>query len=243
MNIKKHIPNAITLGNLTCGCISLLLAVQWQFQYAALMVLAAAVFDFFDGFAARMLHTKSDIGKELDSLCDMISFGLAPAFIMYYMLSRTLLLTDMPLYETFNINIIPAACSIIYACCVAVRLAKFNLDTRQTEQFLGLPSPAAAFILISTPFWHLPYNQTSFIIYITVMALLCAAMLCEYPLLSLKFHDFTFKNNAARYALVLCSIALITVCGIKHMLPLAIIPIMLVYIILSIIENHKTNQK
>ena len=241
MDIKKHIPNAITLGNLTCGSIAVLLAAQWQFHYAALMVVSAAVFDFFDGFAARMLHTKSDIGKELDSLCDMVSFGLAPGLIMYYFLSRTTLLTDMPLYEISNINIIPAVCSIVYCCCVAVRLAKFNLDTRQTEQFLGLPSPAAAFVLISIPLWSrsIP-NQTLFIVSISIMVLLCIAMLCEYPLLSLKFHNFSFKNNSARYSFIICCIAVIIVFAIKKILPLAIIPVMFFYIILSIIDNHKT---
>ncbi len=241
MNIKKHIPNAITLGNLACGCIAVLFASQCEFNYAAIMIILASVFDFFDGFAARMLHTKSDIGKELDSLCDMVSFGLAPAFIMYYFLSHSTLLTDIPLYEIYNINIIPAVCSIIYCCCVAIRLAKFNLDTRQTEQFLGLPSPAAAFVLISIPFWSRSLsNQTLCIISIGIIVLLCIAMLCEYPLLSLKFHDFTIKNNILRYILLIIGLILFILLNFMS------IPIIIfIYIILSIIGNtinkHKTN--
>ena len=237
MNIKKHIPNAITLGNLACGCIAILLVMQCEFKYAAIMIILASVFDFFDGFAARMLHTKSDIGKELDSLCDMVSFGFAPAFIIY---SFTLF-TDMPLYEIYNINIniIPAVCSIIYCCCVAIRLAKFNLDTRQTEQFLGLPSPAAAFVLISMPFWSISLNHPTLCI-ISIVVLLCIAMLCEYPLLSLKFHDFTIKNNILRYILLIIGLILVI------LLKFISIPIIIfIYIILSIIGNtinkHKTN--
>ncbi len=236
MDIKKHIPNTITLGNLCCGIIAIMLAAQWQFQYAAIMVLAASVFDFFDGFAARMLHVKSDIGKELDSLSDVVSFGVAPAMIMYYVLYKEALFAGISLYEVCGINIIPAACGMVYACCVALRLGKFNVDTRQGDVFLGLPSPAAAFILVSLPFYA--DTKHSFIIYIALMLFLCAAMLTEYPLMSLKFHDFSFKKNMARYVLIICSVTLIATWQFK-----AIIPVMLIYVILSVINNHKPNQE
>lgn len=236
MDIKKHIPNTITLGNLCCGIIAIMLAAQWKFQYAAMLVLAASVFDFFDGFAARMLHVKSDIGKELDSLSDVVSFGVAPAMIMYYVLYKEALFAGLSLYAVCGINVIPAICGIVYACCVALRLGKFNVDTRQGEVFLGLPSPAAAFVLVSLPFFA--DTKHSFIIYIALMLLMCAAMLTEYPLMSLKFHDFSFKKNMARYVLIVCSVALIIALWFK-----AIIPIMLIYVILSIIDNHKTSKE
>ena len=226
--MKKHIPNTITLFNLSSGCFAILLATQGHLKEAAIMVLLASVFDFLDGFIARLLHVKSETGKELDSLSDVVSFGVAPAMIIYYLY----LTTDICNIQLYDIQIIPACLSVLFPCFVALRLAKFNTDTRQTEVFYGLPSPAAAFVLISFVFFE--QNQYSFFIYTLVIMLLCVFMLVNIPLLSLKFKDFKFYNNIFRYILVFAAVILIALLWFR-----AIVFIILIYVILSLINNIK----
>jgi CDP-diacylglycerol--serine O-phosphatidyltransferase len=233
--MKKHIPNIVTLLNLVSGCFAILLAVQGFLKEAAAMVLLASVFDFFDGMVARLLHVKSDIGKELDSLADVVSFGVAPAMIVY----QLFIPVDITNLTAYNIHIIPACISFLFPCFVALRLAKFNLDTRQTEIFYGLPSPAAAFVLISFPFFS--QNEYSFWIYTIVILFLCVFMLANIPLLSLKFKDFGLKNNIFRYILIGIAAILVVLLTFRS------IPfIILIYICLSLINNiinKKNNSK
>ncbi|MBO4738663.1 MAG: CDP-diacylglycerol--serine O-phosphatidyltransferase [Bacteroidales bacterium] len=226
MAIKKHIPNCITLLNLFCGTAAILLAVNGMLERSAFMIFLAAVFDFFDGLAARALHVKSDIGKELDSLSDIVSFGVAPAFIMYQMLSVSSDYTT----QIWDIRIVPFVVSAVYPCCAALRLAKFNLDTTQTEMFHGLPVPAAAFVILSLQFYNVGAYAAS--IYTAIVILLCFAMLSQFPLLSLKFKNLTIKENIFRYALIGISLILIICLQIR-----AILFIMMTYFILSIIYN------
>ncbi|MDR0603757.1 MAG: CDP-diacylglycerol--serine O-phosphatidyltransferase [Bacteroidales bacterium] len=226
--MKKHIPNTITLFNLACGCFAILLATKGYLKEAAVMVLLASVFDFFDGFAARLLHVKSNTGKELDSLVDMVSFGISPAIIVY----NLYLNTGIYNYEIYGIAAIPALLCILFPCFVALRLAKFNLDARQTEIFYGLPSPAAAFVMISFVFFM--QNTYSFWIYTVVILLLCVFMLVNIPLLSLKFKNMNFGDNIFRYILIIIAIVLVILLGFRS------IPfIILTYIALSIIYNTK----
>jgi CDP-diacylglycerol--serine O-phosphatidyltransferase len=193
---------------------------------AAALVLLASVFDFFDGMVARLLHVKSDVGKELDSLADIVSFGVAPSMIMY----QLFISTEICSLTVCNISVVPAIVSFLFPCFVALRLAKFNLDTRQTEMFYGLPSPAAAFVLISFPFFS--QNKYSFWIYAAVILFLCVFMLANIPLLSLKFKDFSLRNNIFRYLLVLIA------AGLLVFLTFRAIPfIVLIYICLSFIHN------
>jgi CDP-diacylglycerol--serine O-phosphatidyltransferase len=224
--IKKHIPNTITLLNLSSGAIAILLATRGFLKEAAIMVIAASVFDFFDGFAARLLHVKSAIGKELDSLADMVSFGVAPAMIMYALLCKTEI--NSPVF--YKISVLHVFIALLFPCFVALRLAKFNLDTRQTELFYGLPSPAAAFVLISFPFFS--QKEYSFLMYVSVILILCVFMLANIPLLSLKFKDFSLKNNIFRYILIAISAILLIFLTFRS------IPfIILTYICLSFINN------
>jgi CDP-diacylglycerol--serine O-phosphatidyltransferase len=228
--MKKQIPNIITLFNLVSGFFAILLAVRGHFSAAAIMVLLASVFDFFDGLVARLLHVKSETGKELDSLADIVSFGLAPAVIMYQLYVATEVF-DMQIY---NIYIFPAVLSVLFPCFVALRLAKFNTDARQTDIFYGLPSPAAAFVLISFVFF--PKNDYAFLVYTVVIASLCVFMLANIPLMSLKFKDFRFKNNIFRYLLIFTAIILVITLTFRS------IPfIILTYIALSFIKKpeHK----
>ncbi|MDR1792738.1 MAG: CDP-diacylglycerol--serine O-phosphatidyltransferase [Bacteroidales bacterium] len=224
--MKKNIPNLLTLLNLASGAIAILLATQSHTDYAALFLLLAAVFDFLDGFAARILHVKSEVGKELDSLSDMVSFGLAPAMIGVFHLQSI----DNQLFTFSWQNIFFFAFILLYPCCAALRLAKFNLDTRQSEHFLGLPTPAAAFVLMTLQFF--PVIDCISWIYIIVSLFLCILMLIEIPLISLKFKNFYFKENIFRYILILCAAILLIFFHLK-----AVPFIIALYILLSVLQR------
>ena len=136
MSLKQHIPNTITCCNLISGCFSILFSFSGMSVMASVMIFAAGLFDFFDGFTARLLNAHSPIGGELDSLSDVVSFGVAPSFIVAWFLSKTGVG-----WWVHNVNVFPML-AFILAAFAAVRLAKFNIDTRQTTSFIGLPVPA-----------------------------------------------------------------------------------------------------
>ena len=232
MSIKKHIPNTITCLNLFCGGIAIVLASCRKLEYAAIMIITAAIFDFFDGFAARLLKTNSTIGKELDSLSDVVSFGVAPSIITY----QWLLPMDKFNIQIAEIAIVPIIFCLLFACCAALRLAKFNLDNRQSDVFFGLPTPAAAFTLIALPFFE--KNTYMFYIGLCILIVLCFAMLSNIKLLSLKFHNFKIKENFLRYFLVLIGLILIIIFQFK-----AIPIIILIYIVFSLIDNLLTKKE
>ena len=154
MNIKKHIPNAITCCNLLCGCLALVQAFEGNLVYSAYLVGLGAIFDFFDGFAARMLNVSSPIGKDLDSLTDMVTFGVVPGVIMY----KIALFGQQPYVEEATIGLqienvfwskaAPLFCFVV-TIFSAIRLAKFNNDTRQSDSFIGVPTPAIAIFICS----------------------------------------------------------------------------------------------
>ena len=142
MRIKNHIPNAITLLNLLSGIFSIYFGMEGNLLFSAYCIFIAAVFDFFDGFAARLLHAKSDIGEQLDSLADVVSFGVAPGFIMFHMIKLSLGLdfeSSLPFF------------GFIIPLFSALRLAKFNVDENQTDSFIGIPTPAVALLIASFP--------------------------------------------------------------------------------------------
>ncbi len=154
MNIKKHIPNAITCCNLLCGCLAIVQAFEGNLVYAAYLVGMGAIFDFFDGFAARMLKVSSPIGKDLDSLTDMVTFGVVPGVMMYkialfgqqdYVEEASI---GLQIQDNFWSQIIPLFCFVL-TIFSAIRLAKFNNDTRQTDSFIGVPTPAIAIFICS----------------------------------------------------------------------------------------------
>jgi len=233
MMFKKHIPNIITLFNLASGVIAILLASCGRLQEAAYMVVLAAVFDFFDGFAARLLHVKSNIGKELDSLSDVVSFGVAPAVIMYFLLCATGI---NPLVFDQKISVLSAFIAILFPCFVALRLAKFNCDERQTTVFHGLPSPAAAFVLISLPFF--PIFAYSFWIYTGIIVLLCWLMLSDIQLFSLKFTTYKIKDNILRYILLIIALFLLISLQ-QRSLPF----IILAYVVLAVVYNAQSRSR
>ena len=214
MKISKHIPNLLTSLNLTCGFIAIIMAFNPNMlMFAPYLVFIAAVFDFSDGFAARMLKAYSELGKQLDSMADMVSFGVAPGIIAYQMIQ----IAFNPYIHTNNLvwllsYIIPALIPVFSA----LRLAKFNIDERQTNSFIGLPTPGSA-ILISSLALVL-FNSSNialqFIIsnpYIisTVIVLDCILMVSELPMFSLKLKSLSFKENLTQYIFLLISLVLI----------------------------------
>lgn len=232
MKITKHIPNAITCCNLISGCVSILFLCHNRLLWAAAMIFIAAVFDFLDGFAARLLDAKSPIGAELDSLSDVVSFGVAPSFIVAWFLSRTGVT-----WWVHNFNVFPVF-AFILAAFAAVRLAKFNLDTRQTSSFLGLPVPTVGLFIASLPF--LVFNiGCDTLVYKTVMnpyfflaviAIFSWLMVSEVPFFSLKIKNLRFRDNMLRYFVVIFAIVAIII------LKLAALPfVFLFYILLSVI--------
>jgi len=238
MNWKSLIPNAITQSNLLCGVLSIYFVSQDRLVLASLLILLAAFLDFFDGLAARALKVDGDLGTQLDSLADIISFGLAPSFIAAHMAGA------------FNLNSMDrlyAFTPFLMAAFAAFRLAKFNIDTEQKTFFKGLPTPANALFWLSLPLID-EYGNTesslvdlihffsSSAILISLFSLLMGAlMISSFPLLALKFKSFEWGKNKWKYTLLICSAVLLVV------FHLAAIPIiLLLYLIFSSIHFYKS---
>ena len=238
MKVKEHIPNILTLLNLLSGCIAIVFAFDGQLIAASWLIGIAAVFDFLDGFFARLLKAQSPIGKDLDSLADVVSFGVVPGMIMYKLILQS---SNIPLIEVLEINIIPFIAFLI-PMFSALRLAKFNNDERQTDLFIGLPTPANALLIASFPLILMQkstligidissiqslFNSTVFLIALTI--LLSYLLIAEIPLLSLKFKTYNWKENKIRYIFLGIS------CLLLILLYYSAIPvIILLYILLSL---------
>lgn len=195
MSIVRHIPNCITCLNLISGAVAVIYAFQDRFDKALGFIILASVFDFLDGFSARLLHAYSNIGKELDSLADTVSFGLAPSLIMYNYLCGF----------TSGVNTYIRYIPLLLAAFSALRLAKFNLDTRQNENFLGLPVPASALLaasLIATAGHYqelaTPLLANNYAIP-AIAVILSALLVSEVPMFSMKFKSAKWKDNSTRY--------------------------------------------
>ncbi len=225
--IRRNIPNAITCLNLLCGCIALVYISHDALYIASWFVVAAAVADFFDGLAARALKVNSPIGKELDSLADVVSFGVVPGMMLFRLIHQ------------------PIFCWIGLAVPVfaAIRLAKFNIDDRQTTYFIGLPSPANALFIISFPliinyhdFWLKFYlSNADLCAYIfSAIAIICSAlMVSPIHLFSMKMKNMEWKDNKMRYVFAILSIVALVLLAYQ-----AIPVIMVLYVILSVVENQ-----
>ncbi len=215
--MRKHIPNIITCCNLVCGCIATGAAFHHHFATAFVFILLGAFFDFFDGMAARALKVSSPMGVELDSLADVVTFGVAPS-AMIFILFGEVRYPEL-LYNKFWFNVMPCL-AFAMAAFSALRLAKFNIDERQHTTFIGMPTPANAIFwgaLISSSEGYLtsPMFNAPFLLAFEVLA--CWLLVCEIPMFSLKFQDKSWANNRLRYVfLVLCAIILVgcAVCGI-----------------------------
>ena len=224
--IKQHIPNAVTCANLFSGCIGIVYAFNGELETAAYFVLISGIFDFFDGFAARLLNVKSAIGKELDSLADMVSFGFLPGVVMFMLLSQSNYASPYLPYLGFVITVFSA-----------LRLAKFNIDTRQSEDFIGLNTPMNTLLIVSLPFIQEDYpaiiNSAFFLV--SLIALLSWLLVSEIRIFSLKFSSAGWHQNKIKYLFLILSALLIP------FLKFAAVPfILILYIGLSIIHFRKT---
>ena len=235
MNIKKHIPNLITLLNLFCGCIALVFAFHRYYEMAFYFVCLGIFLDFFDGFFARLFKVSSPLGLQLDSLADMVTSGVVPGLVMYQMMintSTTLSESYMQIFPYLGFIITLGSC---------YRLANFNIDTRQTDSFIGLPTPANALFILSLPL-VLKYSDSLFLLEILtdqwvllVITLLSAYILnAEIPLFSLKIKKFSFKENALQIVFLLLSLLLLVFFQYLG-IPLLII----FYILLSVVTNKR----
>lgn len=229
--IKKNIPNLITLGNLTCGLLSILFAFEGNLVLAGTFIFYGAILDFFDGFAARLLKVNSEIGKQLDSMADMVTFGVAPGILMYQLIAMTNE-NQLGISHELTISLI----AFLIPIFSAIRLAKFNIDTRQISSFIGLPTPAAAIFIASLPIIGANY-YTNFSLELLIVStvILSILLVAELPLFSLKISKGeTLKNqlNIIRIAFLISSVILLFI------LKFAAIPfIVILYIFLSIINN------
>lgn len=230
--MKKHIPNMITCCNLISGCIATYWAFCGVWDVALLFIVIGAVFDFFDGMSARLLGVSSPIGKELDSLADDITFGFAPSAIIFDFMKGGV--EYLPWHYLIYIAFFMAAFS-------ALRLAKFNLDERQSMGFIGLPTPANALfwgaLLVGAGDWLL---SSPYLYYAVVagMLLSCWLLVSEVPMFALKFKSWGFKGNEIKYVFVLTSAVLII---LFHIIGIAIV--IAWYILLSILTNCFNNNK
>ncbi len=239
----KQLPNFITLLNLFCGILAILTVFQGELWLASIFILVASVFDFLDGFTARMLNAYSEIGKQMDSLADLISFGLAPSFILYKMMASAWEL-EGPLLANFSITTIIVALSFLIALFSAVRLAKFNIDENQTSSFIGLPTPASAIFIASIPLILKFENSTISELFqhphflLAVAVFISAMLVSRLPLFSLKFKNFSFGGNKIRYIFLgICLILLITL----HFVSIPFI--IAAYVMLSVVENVVVKEK
>lgn len=235
--IKNNIPNTITCLNLVSGIIACIFAFQsteafgslYGYQIAFIMIAMAAVFDFLDGLVARLLNAVSAIGKELDSLCDSVSFGLAPALLVYFMMDY---ITPGTPFKYI---------ALLIAVCGVLRLARFNIDTTQSVSFLGMPIPANAIFWIGYCNWM--YHNVNFGhgngIYVTtaLVVIISLIMVSTLRMFSFKFKNFKLMNNWHRYLIIIATILFVAVQGIS-----GLASTILFYIILSALTHSYTKK-
>jgi CDP-diacylglycerol--serine O-phosphatidyltransferase len=217
----RHIPNFITSLNLTAGFFAIIFIMNGNIATASWLILAAMVFDFLDGFASRILKAYSDMGKELDSLADVVSFGVAPGLIIYHFLNSSLIVQATLTSSISGVtSLLFILVSSVMPVCAGLRLAKFNIDATQTTIFKGLPTPANAMAVIAVvlaaeygnsemikSFLSMPL---AIVLFSLILSLL---MVTRIPLLSLKFLNFKFRGNEGRYILIVLCAAMILIFG------------------------------
>jgi len=244
--MKKHIPNLITLLNLFCGSIAVIFAVEDNLFMAAVFVMLGIIFDFFDGFAARLLDVKSELGLQLDSLADMVTSGVVPGIVIFKLFEKTS--GSFPYALDFSTtewndgttSFLPLiGLLVILASCY--RLANFNIDTRQSDSFIGLPTPANTLFILSLPLVLMTNDIACvnelilnkwFLIGLTVFS--CYMLNAEIPLFSLKMKTYGFKDNVVKYIFLILSVLLMV------FLQFSAIPVIIVlYVLISVISNMK----
>lgn len=231
--IVKNLPNSITSCNLFCGCVASYMAFQSKYEYALLFIVLGAVFDFFDGMTARLLHVSSPIGKELDSLADDITFGLAPAAIAFSLFKEVY----YPEWLLPVSHILPYSAFLI-AVFSALRLAKFNLDERQSTSFIGMPTPANALfwgsLVVGEHAWLTSSDFNAFYL-LTLVIVMSLLLVAELPMFSLKFKDLSWGHNKISYIFLIVSIPLLLIFQLS-----GFAAVILWYILLSVLTRKKS---
>jgi CDP-diacylglycerol--serine O-phosphatidyltransferase len=234
--LRRNLPNYLTCMNLLCGTIGIIAVFDNNLVLSAGLIALASVFDFFDGLVARALRVTSPIGKELDSLADMVSFGVLPSLIFFMLISRPH--SFHPSEYLQYLRFVP----LLMVLFSAWRLAKFNIDTRQTSSFIGLPTPANALLIAAFPMIieYDRFNVGHYLLNPWLLAglslLLCFLLVAELPLFALKFKNYGFADNKVRYIFIIIAVVLAISLGY-----LSVPAIILSYIFLSIIQNKFLN--
>lgn len=228
MNLLKHLPNAMTCGNLLCGCLGLVMALRGHLELASWLIGLAAVLDFGDGFVARMVNVSGSFGKELDSLADVVTFGVLPAAVVFQLAWFQQL--GAVSYGAFLIAVLSA-----------LRLANFNIDTRQSESFIGLPVPANALLIAAFPLMGRYQPQFDGLwqndVALGMMVAFSFLLVSDVPLFALKFKSFGWAQNQPKYLFLIASALLLL------FLQFAAIPlIILLYIVVSLFFNERKSE-
>ncbi len=236
MHLKQHIPNAITCGNLVSGCLSILFLTHNMPVKAAIMIFVAGLFDFLDGFAARLLHAHSPIGADLDSLSDVVSFGVAPGFIMYWLMSRSF---DLPQWCIAGINMLPCL-AFLLPVFSAIRLAKFNIDSTQKTTFRGIPAPGMAIFIASLPLalsqvHHLKDGVLSYWACLGITLIFSFMMVSRLRFFSFKMKSAKWNGNEVRWIFLL-----VTITSFVIFKWISLPFVMMFYVLLSIFFAEKT---
>ena len=233
--MRKHIPNLFTLLNLACGSVAVVFALEGQWRWAVYLMLVSAVFDFLDGFAARLLGAGSDTGKQLDSLADMVTFGILPA-VMVYAIFRQEFRLEGGMEVPVALQWIMQGGILLIPILSAIRLARFNVRAGDSEFFSGLPTPAHALFWAGL-YWQIMQSETLFGHHInpfflwTVMLIMGFYMIVPLPMISLKFSNFRIRGNLIRYLLLLISALILGFTGIS-----GLTLVVLCYILLSLLN-------
>jgi len=242
MSLKQHIPNVITCGNLISGCFSILFLSMGMPVKAAIMIFVAGLFDFLDGFSARLLKAHSPIGADLDSLSDVVSFGVAPGFIMHWLMSRYFD-SQLWLYEWWrpigDFNVLPCL-AFLLPVFSAIRLAKFNIDSTQTTTFRGIPAPGMAIFVASLPLAlsqvsHLTDGALSYWACLGITLVFAFMMVSRLRFFSFKMKSAKWKGNEVRW--IFLAVAIV---GFAIFRFVALPFIMMLYILMSIVFAEKT---
>lgn len=238
MSLKQHIPNTLTCGNLVSGCMSILFVACGMPVKAAVMVFVASLFDFLDGFAARLLKTHSPIGADLDSLADVVSSGVAPGFIMYWLMAHA---ADLPDFRWLGISVLPCL-AFLLPVFSAIRLAKFNIDDTQKTSFWGLPAPGMAIFIASLPLalaqmGHLKDGALGYWACLGITLIFSFMMVSRLRFFSFKMKSAKWKGNEVRWIFLIVAVA-----GFVVFKFLALPFILLIYIILSIFFGDKMTE-
>ena len=230
--MRKHIPNTITCCNLLSGCIATMYAFEGMYPFAFAFIIAGAVFDFFDGLTARALKVSSPIGKELDSLADVVTFGFAPAAMVFSWL-RECADTHLGMLPAFAMPFL----AFLLVAFSALRLAKFNVDERQTSSFIGLPTPANALFwgaLVLGSHDLVVVNPYGWMLVLALVLLFSYLLVAEIPMFSLKFKSLAWKANRIAYTFLLVSLVLLILLGLN-----GLSAVIGWYIILSVLTQKR----